>query len=238
MRYQRADVTGGTYFFTVNLAERKWMKIELGARCARLESGLINLAAMVNHMNRYGVLNRIRGVKHAPITNTNAELEQTRKRPCQRFGLDLIEMLGEPLDLFGYASGDCSIKVGEVLKRLRGELNLIGQARFSLLFTSSNGMRSWEARDAWSRAWISPVSSSPLSGSVIRSCNSSRTTFLISVCNSSTVRSATFMMLSIHAEPVRNNILIVSDSVRPGKRTRGKALTKLHLGNARKADNR
>jgi putative transposase len=25
MRYRRADVTGGTYFFTVNLAERKRM---------------------------------------------------------------------------------------------------------------------------------------------------------------------------------------------------------------------
>jgi hypothetical protein len=34
MRYRWADVTDGTYFFTVNLAERKWMRIELGARDA------------------------------------------------------------------------------------------------------------------------------------------------------------------------------------------------------------
>jgi hypothetical protein len=199
MRYRRANVTGGTYFFTVNLAERKWMKIELGARCARSESGLINFAAMVNNMNRYGVLNRIRCVEHAPVTN--AELEQAREGACQRLRLDLIEMLGEPLDLFGYASGDCGIKAGKILKRLRGKLDVIDQARFSLLFTSSNGIRSEEPRDDWSRAWISPVSSSPLSGSAMMSCNSSCTTFLISACNSSTVRSATFMLLPLY---VRN----------------------------------
>src|ERR1700726_1363969 len=35
----------------------------------RSESGPINFAAMVNHMNRYGMLSRIRCVEHAPITN-------------------------------------------------------------------------------------------------------------------------------------------------------------------------
>ena len=147
-------------------------------------------------MNRYGVLNWITRVKHTPVTNP--ELEQAREGACQRLRLDLIEMLGEPLDLFGYASGDCGIKAGKILKRLRGKLDVIGQARFSLLFTSSNGIRSEEPRDDWSRTWISPVSSSPLSGSAMMSCNSSCTTFLISACNSSTVRSATFMLLSLY----------------------------------------
>src|SRR5438067_1267854 len=71
-------------------------------------------------------------------------------------------MLGEPLDLFGYASGDCGIKAGKILKRLRGKLDVIDQARFSLFFTSSNGIRSEEPRDDWSCAWISPASSSLL----------------------------------------------------------------------------
>lgn len=62
---------------------------------------------MVNNMNRYGVLNRIRCVEHAPVTN--AELEQAREWACQRLPLDFMEMLGEPLDLFGYASGDCGM---------------------------------------------------------------------------------------------------------------------------------
>lgn len=66
--------------------------------------------------------------------------------------LDVGMNVGEPLDLFGYASGNCGIKLGKVLKRLRRELNLIGQARFSLFFTSSNGIRSEEPRDDWSRA--------------------------------------------------------------------------------------
>jgi hypothetical protein len=84
MRYRRADMAGGTYFFTVNLAERKWMKIELGVRCARSESGLTNFAAIINNMNRYGVLNRIRCVEHAPVTN--AELEQLAKGPVSVSG--------------------------------------------------------------------------------------------------------------------------------------------------------
>jgi hypothetical protein len=48
---------------------------------------------------------------------------------------------------------------------------------------------------------MSPVSSSPLSGSAIISCNSSCTTFLISACNSSTVRSATFLLLPLDVRP-------------------------------------
>ena len=55
-------------------------------------------------MNRYGVLNSISRVKHAPVTN--AELELTREGACQRLRLNLIVMLGEPLDLFGYAPGN------------------------------------------------------------------------------------------------------------------------------------
>ena len=84
------------------------------------------------------------------------------------------------------------IKLGKVLKRLRGKLNVIGQARFCLVFTSSNGIRSVEPSDDWSRARISPVSSSPLSGSAMMSCNSSCTTFLISACNLSTVKIGDF----------------------------------------------
>jgi hypothetical protein len=52
---------------------------------------------MGNHMNRDYMLSRIGRVKHAPVTH--AELEQAREGACQRLRLDLIEMLGEPLDL-------------------------------------------------------------------------------------------------------------------------------------------
>lgn len=69
-------------------------------------------------MNRQRVPGWTGGVKHAPVTGP--ELEQTRERAYQRLRLDLIEMLGEPLDLFGYASGNRGIKLGKVLKRLRG----------------------------------------------------------------------------------------------------------------------
>jgi hypothetical protein len=59
------------------------------------------LAAMVNDMNCYGVLNRIKCVEHTPITH--AELEQILKRASQLLRLNLIEMLSKPLDLSGNA---------------------------------------------------------------------------------------------------------------------------------------
>jgi len=44
-------------------------------------------------------------------------------------------MAGEPLDLFSHTSGDCRIKAGQILKRLRGKFDAIAQARLSLRFT-------------------------------------------------------------------------------------------------------
>ena len=64
------------------------MKVELGVQCARLESGLINFAAMGNNMNRYGVLNGIGCVDHTPVTDP--ELEQNRKGACQRLWMHVI----------------------------------------------------------------------------------------------------------------------------------------------------
>ncbi len=66
-----------------------------------LESGFIHFAAMGNHMYRNEMPVRIGRIQHAPATH--AELEQIRKGTCQRLRLDLMVMLGEPLDLFGNA---------------------------------------------------------------------------------------------------------------------------------------
>jgi hypothetical protein len=140
-----------------------------------------------------GALARIGRVKHAPVTH--AELEQTRKGSCQHLGLELIRMLGEPLDFLGNASGGYRIKAGEILKRLRSEFDMIAQESCSLLWASSKEIRSEEARDDCNRVWISSVSSKSLSGSAIRTRSCSCTTLLINSLNSSTVRSATFMML-------------------------------------------
>ncbi len=67
-------------------------------------------------------------------------------------------MLREPSDLFGDASGNRSLKLRKVFQRLMRELDRIDQARFSFLCTSSNGIRSEEARDAWSGACLDLVS--------------------------------------------------------------------------------
>lgn len=61
---------------------------------------------MGNHMNRNRALSRIGCVKHAPVTD--ARLKQAGKGPCQRLGLDLVEVLGEPLEFFGDASRERS----------------------------------------------------------------------------------------------------------------------------------
>jgi hypothetical protein len=76
---------------------------------------------MGNHMNRYGVLSLIRCVEDAPVTDP--ALAQTRTGVCERLWMDLIVMLGEPLDLCGDTPGDWGIKtfaaVGITLGLLR-----------------------------------------------------------------------------------------------------------------------
>ncbi len=51
----------------------------------------------------------------------------------------------------------------------------------------------------------------------MKSCNCSCRTFLISVCNSSTVRSATFMMISLMTTMVTPMISIISMGIRAEK---------------------
>ena len=159
-----------------------------------LGSGFIHFAAMGNHMNRNVVLIRIGCVQDSPMSNP--QLVQIREGACQRFRLDLIVMLGEPLDLFHNPFCNWGVELGKILKCLRRELDVIDQASFSLSLTSCREIRSVEPRDSWSLALISSVITKSLSGSVMMFCNSSCTTFLINACNSSTVRSAAFMWLS------------------------------------------
>jgi hypothetical protein len=54
---------------------------------------------MGNNVNRNAMQCWIGRIKHAPVTGP--ELEMTRESACQCLQLDLIEMLGEPLDFCG-----------------------------------------------------------------------------------------------------------------------------------------
>ena len=104
---------------------------------------------MIDDMDRYSVLNRVGCIEHTPIAC--AELEQIGKGAGQCLRLDLIEMFSTPVDFFDDTFGDCSIKARKIVNCLRGELNVIGQVRLSLFFTSSRDIRSEEFKDDWSR---------------------------------------------------------------------------------------
>lgn len=158
-----------------------------------MNSGFVYFAAMSNHMNRNMALLQIACVQDTPVTNP--QLVQMRESASQSLRFDLIVVFRKPLDLFYNPSGNRSVELREILKRLRRELDLIIQASFNLSFTSWSVMRSEESRDSSSLALISSVISRHLSGSVMMFCSSSCTTFLINACNSSTVRSAVFIGL-------------------------------------------
>lgn len=104
----------------------------------------------IDDMDRYSVLNRVRCIEHTPVAC--AELEQIGKGTGQCLRLDLIEMFSKPVDFFDDMFGDCSIKARKIINCLRSKLNVIGQVRLSLFFTSSRDIRSEEFKDDWSRA--------------------------------------------------------------------------------------
>lgn len=63
-----------------------------------LKSGFVDFAAMGDYVNGELALRRINGVEDAPMTH--AQFVQICESARQCFGLNLIEMLGKPLNFF------------------------------------------------------------------------------------------------------------------------------------------
>lgn len=167
-----------------------------------IASRLVHFAAMRNHVNRDTALPGIGCVQHPPVSNP--QFVQMRKIAGQRFKLDLVIMSREPFDLFHNPFRNGGIELGKILTSLWRKVYGEVQESFSRAFTFSKEVRSVESRDDWSLAFISSLISRFASGSIMMFCSSSCTTFLIKVCNSSTLRSAAFMGLPFSNKGLSN----------------------------------
>lgn len=135
------------------------MGLGLVMSCERrmLKSGFIDFAAMGDYVDGELALRRIDGVEDAPMTGT--QFVQIRESTCQCFGLNLIVVFSKSLNLIHDSFFNRGIQLGNILKRLRGELDVIVQTSLSLSFTAWSGMRSEDFSDDSILAWISSVSS-------------------------------------------------------------------------------
>src|SRR5690348_13851615 len=101
----------------------------------------------------------------------NPKLEQPRQVARQRFRLHILEILCEPADAPGYASGDGVIRFGKEMLGLLQESNLVHgrYSKSSCWITSSRGRPRSPFATAffWRSNWrlTFPRTTNPLSGS-------------------------------------------------------------------------
>ena len=179
-------------------------------------------------MNRHDELDRVCGVEHTPITD--AELIESCKASSESFGLQVVVMLREPLNLCCDSVGYSTVELSKIFERVWSELNMNDQRRLYLLFTSSKGTRSVDCREDARRDSISWVNSRPASGSVNNSCSSSWIVFLIRAWSSSTVKSATFIRPTFDFE---NSDFLVGKSTKGRKVWNHREESRERMGDAR-----